>query len=103
MRENLTYGLTRGKGETDGSLRSFSYSTRSDKKRGTQLFGLPFFWCVMYGPTLGDDILPLQGKFSFLDFFLTEGDALGCNYSAPSGLDWNHPSFVSLIEGVALG
>jgi len=27
MRENLTYGLTRGKGETDSLLRSFSYST----------------------------------------------------------------------------
>ena len=29
MRENLTYGLTRGKGETDSILRSFSYSTNS--------------------------------------------------------------------------
>ena len=33
VEENLTYGLTRGKGETDNLLRSFSYSTVSREER----------------------------------------------------------------------
>ena len=51
MRENLTYGLTRGKGETDSSLRSFSYSTVCSRLKLRGILSVPSTVTISFTPT----------------------------------------------------